>query len=274
MPALVNKSVGSLAGTSGLDATTVWPFDLKKSRKLLRISLLVIFCSIFDIALQGFADVLHGEPALLQKTRLPGAFLHVFREFTAKSLAPGFRRAGRPAPLVSPDRLVHELTRHTPAPEFLTDLQGAGTATHPGRHEFLHEARVREELLGLQRRQHRLHGGAFVAPFQELAAEFLGRVLAPREERERLGPDPRRVAGCFLVRLRLLQAHCRRPGPVRPRPSWAPASRGCPPRSRRRSPGSASGSRGRLPFPGRSSCPCSCTRPRTSPPGCGPRPAR
>jgi hypothetical protein len=35
---LVNSSVGSFAGTSGLDATMAWPFDLKNSRKLERIS--------------------------------------------------------------------------------------------------------------------------------------------------------------------------------------------------------------------------------------------
>jgi hypothetical protein len=35
---LVNISVGSLPGTSGLEATTVWPLDAKKSRKLLRMS--------------------------------------------------------------------------------------------------------------------------------------------------------------------------------------------------------------------------------------------
>src|SRR6478609_4314532 len=39
MPALVNISVGSLRGTSGEDATAVWPLRTKKSRKLLRISL-------------------------------------------------------------------------------------------------------------------------------------------------------------------------------------------------------------------------------------------
>src|SRR5690606_24342595 len=38
MPELVNISVGSLPGTSGLEATTVWPLAAKKSRKLLRMS--------------------------------------------------------------------------------------------------------------------------------------------------------------------------------------------------------------------------------------------
>src|SRR3990167_521102 len=38
MPELVNMSVGSLPGTSGLDATTVWPLEAKKSRKVLRMS--------------------------------------------------------------------------------------------------------------------------------------------------------------------------------------------------------------------------------------------
>ncbi len=38
MPELVNISVGSLPGTSGLDATTVWPLEAKKSRKVLRMS--------------------------------------------------------------------------------------------------------------------------------------------------------------------------------------------------------------------------------------------
>src|SRR4051812_35100523 len=38
MPELVNISVGSLPGTSGLDSTTVCPLDAKKSRKVLRIS--------------------------------------------------------------------------------------------------------------------------------------------------------------------------------------------------------------------------------------------
>ena len=38
MPLLVNISVGSLPGTKGLDATTVWPLLTKKSRKLWRMS--------------------------------------------------------------------------------------------------------------------------------------------------------------------------------------------------------------------------------------------
>ena len=38
MPELVNIKVGSLPGTRGLDATTVWPLDSKKSRKVLRMS--------------------------------------------------------------------------------------------------------------------------------------------------------------------------------------------------------------------------------------------
>jgi hypothetical protein len=38
MPELVNISVGSLPGTSGLEATTVWPLEAKKSRKILRMS--------------------------------------------------------------------------------------------------------------------------------------------------------------------------------------------------------------------------------------------
>src|SRR6478752_4403622 len=46
MPALVNINVGSLRGTSGLDATTSWPFLRKYLRKALRISLTpVISCS-------------------------------------------------------------------------------------------------------------------------------------------------------------------------------------------------------------------------------------
>src|SRR5659263_465511 len=39
MPALVNIKVGSLRGTSGDDASTVWSLRAKKSRKLLRRSL-------------------------------------------------------------------------------------------------------------------------------------------------------------------------------------------------------------------------------------------
>src|SRR3954470_19107497 len=38
MPALVNSSVGSLAGTSELDATTAWPLVRKNSRNALRTS--------------------------------------------------------------------------------------------------------------------------------------------------------------------------------------------------------------------------------------------
>src|SRR4249919_2515593 len=41
MPALVNSSVGSLPGTSGLEGTMVWPRAAKKSRKSLRISALL-----------------------------------------------------------------------------------------------------------------------------------------------------------------------------------------------------------------------------------------
>jgi hypothetical protein len=42
MPELVKSSVGSLAGTSGLEATMLCPLDLKYSRKLERISALFI----------------------------------------------------------------------------------------------------------------------------------------------------------------------------------------------------------------------------------------
>src|SRR6185436_626077 len=38
IPALVNSSVGSSPGTTGLEATTVWPFDSKNFRKVWRIS--------------------------------------------------------------------------------------------------------------------------------------------------------------------------------------------------------------------------------------------
>jgi hypothetical protein len=43
MPALVNSSVGSLPGTSGDDATRLWPISSKKSRNASRTSALVIF---------------------------------------------------------------------------------------------------------------------------------------------------------------------------------------------------------------------------------------
>ena len=39
MPALVNINVGSLRGTSGLEATTSWPFLRKYSRNVRRMSL-------------------------------------------------------------------------------------------------------------------------------------------------------------------------------------------------------------------------------------------
>jgi type II secretory pathway component PulC len=42
MPALVNNNVGSLPGTSELEGTTACPFFLKNSKKLARISELVI----------------------------------------------------------------------------------------------------------------------------------------------------------------------------------------------------------------------------------------
>src|ERR1700730_18150645 len=42
MPALVNNNVGSFPGTSELEGTTECPFFLKNSRKLARISELVI----------------------------------------------------------------------------------------------------------------------------------------------------------------------------------------------------------------------------------------
>jgi len=42
MPELVNISVGSLPGTRGLDATTVWPLDAKKSRNIWRMSATVM----------------------------------------------------------------------------------------------------------------------------------------------------------------------------------------------------------------------------------------
>jgi hypothetical protein len=38
MPELVNMRVGSLPGTKGLDATTVWPLAAKKSKNDLRMS--------------------------------------------------------------------------------------------------------------------------------------------------------------------------------------------------------------------------------------------
>src|SRR5271166_6625297 len=46
MPAFVNSSVGSLAGTSELDGTIACPFLRKNSRKLARISELVIILNL------------------------------------------------------------------------------------------------------------------------------------------------------------------------------------------------------------------------------------
>src|SRR6187551_2340654 len=42
IPAFVNSSVGSSPGTTGLEATTVWPFDSKNLRKLERMSAALI----------------------------------------------------------------------------------------------------------------------------------------------------------------------------------------------------------------------------------------
>jgi hypothetical protein len=50
MPELVNISVGSLPGTSGLEATTVWPLEAKKSRKVLRMS-----ATVNVVLLMGFS---------------------------------------------------------------------------------------------------------------------------------------------------------------------------------------------------------------------------
>ncbi len=49
MPELVNSSVGSLPGTSGLEGTMLWPFERKYSRKLERIS----FDFITNILMHG-----------------------------------------------------------------------------------------------------------------------------------------------------------------------------------------------------------------------------
>jgi hypothetical protein len=62
MPELVNISVGSLAGTSGLEATTVCPFDSKNFRKVVRIS------EAFIRFFLGWLGWL-GEPAIIGKDR-------------------------------------------------------------------------------------------------------------------------------------------------------------------------------------------------------------
>jgi hypothetical protein len=43
IPALVNISVGSWRGTSGLEATTSWSFLAKKSRKAARMSFVLVW---------------------------------------------------------------------------------------------------------------------------------------------------------------------------------------------------------------------------------------
>ncbi len=53
MPELVNINVGSFPGTKGLLATTVWPLDAKKSRKVLRMSAtLIAWAWVMSIALE------------------------------------------------------------------------------------------------------------------------------------------------------------------------------------------------------------------------------
>ena len=43
MPAVVNKTVGSFAGTSEAEGITAWPFDLKNSRYFaIRVFLVII----------------------------------------------------------------------------------------------------------------------------------------------------------------------------------------------------------------------------------------
>src|SRR5262249_830690 len=51
MPAFVNSSVGSLAGTSELDATISWPLLRKNSRNALRTSAAFIADKLADLGL-------------------------------------------------------------------------------------------------------------------------------------------------------------------------------------------------------------------------------
>ena len=55
MPELVNISVGSLPGTSGLESTTVCPLLAKKSRKVLRMSATEMVGAVMDGPGRGFA---------------------------------------------------------------------------------------------------------------------------------------------------------------------------------------------------------------------------
>src|SRR3954469_19458491 len=63
MPELTKSSVGSFAGTSGLEATMAWPFERKYSRKLERISLDFIARILLDGGSKPSASKAPGTPA-------------------------------------------------------------------------------------------------------------------------------------------------------------------------------------------------------------------
>ena len=112
MPALVNSSVGSLPGTSELEGTTAWPFLRKNSRKLARISELVIILSLASRFISRLS-CLHpsryqsqrrpesgaGEAPVSQKSRLALPISVIGRQRSSKLLLP------RPLELRDPVRV-------------------------------------------------------------------------------------------------------------------------------------------------------------------------
>ena len=197
MPALVNNSVGSLPGTRELDGTTECPFFLKNSKKLARISELVIdfnlasrFISFLTfyinvgIKAQGHADLGAGITTVGQETRLALLVRVMRRQLGAKLLLSSFVKVGHPI-LVRRQALLEEfaLQRQLLQVEThaLRPVAAGGVKTDKG----LHVPAIVNELFCDQALKDLIHHRGIIALIPELTAQLPAGMVAPSQRIQR-----------------------------------------------------------------------------------------
>jgi len=133
------------------------------------------------------------ESALCEKACLAGSFPHVLRRLAAESLVARGECLLAPALAIRVHELRRQCVAHAPLAQLMTDFQRALPTRHPLRDEALGESPVGEKVLGLERVQDLADQRLGKAALTEFAAELGARMLAARQQDDRL------FANCLAV---------------------------------------------------------------------------
>jgi hypothetical protein len=153
------------------------------------------------VATEDRADLVTGEPPLLQKARLPGALIIIAGHSTPKS--PVTLLSGRPDPVhrALGQAFGRQAIGYTAFPQFRPDTQGPETALDSCTHVDLGKSLITQKILINQLVEHTVHNGIRILPLFQLAAQFQHAVLAPRQKAQ---------SDCYRLLARLVSPGIRR----------------------------------------------------------------